>query len=73
MLLRLIGELRAGTSPRPVRATGLIVSRSNYARLVGTASCLRSILISRTTPAREKASSRPSGNRHRYGHREIPS
>jgi amidase len=40
MLLSIIGELRVGTSPRPVMATRLIVPESSYTRLVGAANCL---------------------------------
>jgi hypothetical protein len=40
MLLSIIGELRVGTSPRPVMATPLIVPEEQCARQVGTLNCL---------------------------------
>jgi hypothetical protein len=45
MLLSIIGELRVGTSPRPVMATRLIVPEEQLARLVGTGNSLGPLAV----------------------------
>jgi amidase len=69
MLLSIIGELRVGTSPRPVMATRLIVPEEQLRAAGWTANCRRTVYISPDSASARKVSSRPRPHRPLLGSR----